>query len=51
MIAADHQMYWDLFETLQWIGTRDERGITAMGDINEKNRTPLAMFIAEAVSG
>jgi len=49
MTAADRRMYWDLFETLQWIGTRDERRITVMGDIDENNRTPLAMPIAEAV--
>ena len=41
MTAPDHKMYWDLLETLQWIGTRDEGGITAMGDIDEKKRTPL----------
>jgi hypothetical protein len=51
MIAADHKMYWDLLETLQWIGTREEARISAEGDINEKNQTPLAMFTAEAVSG
>jgi hypothetical protein len=44
-------MYWDLLETLQWIGTRDERGITAMGDINEKIRTLPAILTAEGMSG
>jgi hypothetical protein len=47
MTAADRKMYWDLLETLQWIGTRDEARTTAMGDINENNRTSLAMFTAE----
>jgi hypothetical protein len=51
MTAADRNMYWDLLETLQWIGTRDEGGVTAMGDINEKKRTLPAIFTAEAVSG
>ena len=45
--AADRKMYWDLLETLQWIGTRNEGRTRAMGDINENNRTPLAMFTAE----
>jgi hypothetical protein len=50
MTAADCNRYWDLLETLQWIGTRrDEGRIAAIGDINENNRTPLAMFTAEAV--
>jgi hypothetical protein len=48
MTAADRNMYWDLVETLQWIGTRDEGRTTAMGDINENNRTPRVMFTAEA---
>ena len=51
MTAADRNMYWDLLETLQWIGTRDEGGVTAMGDINEKKPTLPAIFTAEAVSG
>src|SRR5690349_17013764 len=49
MTAPDHKMYWDLLETLRWIGMRDEKGITAMGDINEKKRTPLTIFPVEAV--
>ena len=48
MTVADRKMYWDLLETLQWICKRDEGRTTAMGDINENNRTPLAMFTAEA---
>ena len=44
MTAPDHKMYWDLLETLRWIGARDEGGITAMGDIDEKKRTPLTIF-------
>jgi hypothetical protein len=51
MTAADRKVYWDLLETLQWIATRDKRGITAMGDINEKKLTLPAIFVAEAVSG
>ena len=49
MTAPDHKMYWDLLETLRWIGTRDEGGITATGDIDEKKRTPLTIFPVEAV--
>ena len=48
MTAPDHKMYWDLLETLRWIGTRDEGGITATGDIDEKKRTPLTIFPVEA---
>ena len=49
MTAPDYKMYWDLLETLRWIGTRDEGGVTAMGDIDEKKRTPLTIFPVEAV--
>jgi hypothetical protein len=49
MTAPDYKMYWDLLETLRWIGARDEGGITAMGDIDEKKRTPLTIFPVEAV--
>ena len=48
MTAPDHKMYWDLLETLRWIGTRDEGGITATGDIDEKKRTPLTIFPLDA---
>jgi hypothetical protein len=48
MTAADRKMYWDLLQTLLWIGTRGEGRTMAMGDINENNWTPLAMFTAEA---
>jgi hypothetical protein len=51
MTAADRKIYWDLLETLQWIVTRDEGEIAAMGDINEKKRTLPAIFTAEAVPG
>jgi hypothetical protein len=40
MTTADRKLYWDLLETLQWIATRDEGGITLP-----------AIFTAEAVSG
>src|SRR5262245_43717939 len=49
MTAPDHKTYWDLLETLRWIGTRDEGRITAMGDIDEKKGTPLTIFPAKAV--
>src|SRR5262245_1290636 len=49
MTVADRKMYWNLVETLRWIGTRDEGRTTAMGNI-ENNRTPLAMFSAAAAS-
>ena len=48
MTAADRKMYWDLLETLQWIATRDDERTKAIGDINENNRTTLAMFTPEA---
>ena len=48
MTAPDHKMYWDLLKTLRWIGARDEGGITAMGDIDEKKRTPLTIFPLDA---
>jgi len=48
MTAPDHKMYWDLLETLRWIGARDEGGITAMGDFDEKKRTPLTIFPLDA---
>ena len=51
MTAADRKKYWDLVETLQWIVTRDEGGITAIGDMNEKKWTLPAIFTAEAVPG
>jgi len=49
MNASDRKGYWDLLETLHWIGTRDQGGLTAMDDIKEDNRTPPAMFTADAV--
>jgi hypothetical protein len=49
MAAPDQKMYWDLLETLRWIRTRGEGGITAMGDIDEKKRRPLTIFPVEAV--
>jgi hypothetical protein len=44
MTTPDHKMYWDILETLRWIGARGEEGIMAMGDIDEKKRTPLTIF-------
>jgi hypothetical protein len=49
MIASDRKAYWDLLETLHWIGTRDQGGLTATDDIKEDNRTPPAMLTADAV--
>jgi hypothetical protein len=47
MTAADRKMYWELRETLRWIGKRDRGRTTAIGDFNENNQTPLAMSTAE----
>jgi hypothetical protein len=49
MNASDRKAYWDLLETFHWISTRDQGGLTAMGDIKEDNHTPLAMLTANAV--
>ena len=48
MNASRHKAYWDLLETLYWIGTRDQRGLTAIGDIKEDNRPPQAMLTSNA---
>ena len=40
MNASDRKAYWDLLETLHWIGTRDQGELTAMCDIKEDNRLP-----------
>ena len=47
MTATDRETYCDFRETLQWIGARNEGCSTAVGDINETSRTPLAIFTAE----
>jgi hypothetical protein len=49
MNASGHKAYWDLLETLHWIGTRDQEGLTAIGDIKEDNRTPLTVLTSDAV--
>jgi len=49
MSASDHKACWDLLETLHWIGTRDKGRLTAMGEIEEGSRPPLAMLTADAV--
>jgi hypothetical protein len=41
---VDQKMYWDLFETLSWISTRDEQLVAAMWDRSDEERAALALF-------
>ena len=49
MDASDRKAYWDLLETLHWIGARDQGELTAMGDIKEGSRIAPATLAADAV--
>ena len=40
---ADRKTYWDLFETLRWIFTRDEQVVAALGDESDDDRIALAL--------
>ena len=42
--AADQKTYWDLFETAQWICTRDEERVAAMWDMDEEKRIAPAVY-------
>jgi hypothetical protein len=42
--AVDQKTYWDLFETAQWICTRDEERVAAMWDMDEEKRIATAVY-------
>jgi hypothetical protein len=41
---ADRKTYWDLLETLRWIGTRDEQRVAAMWDWSDDEKMAVALF-------
>jgi len=41
---ADRKTYWDLLETLRWIGTRDEQLVAAMWDWNDDKKMAVVLF-------
>lgn len=45
---VDRKTYWDLLETLRWIGTRDEQLVAAMWDKSDEDGMALALFGAKA---
>jgi hypothetical protein len=46
---VDRKKYWDLLETLRWIGQRDERLVAAMSDLNDDDR--MALGLSKSVLG
>ena len=42
--SADRKKYWDLFETLRWIETRDELMVVEMRDRSDDDRMALAVI-------
>jgi hypothetical protein len=42
--AVDKKTTWDLFETAQWICTRDEERVAAMWDMDEEKRMATAVY-------
>ena len=43
-IDPDRKTYWDLFETLTWIVTRDERRAAALRDCSDQQKMALALW-------
>src|SRR6516165_6166176 len=41
---TDRKTYWDLLETLRWIGTRDEQLVAAMWDWNDDKKMAVVLF-------
>ena len=42
--VMDPKAYWDLFETVWWIRSRDEEWVANMQDKSEEDKAALALF-------